>query len=409
MKLSIVGGGITGCIAAVHSAREGHEVTLLEASSDLGGVLRDIQVTEGIYFNGCQYLQQGVLDRMGWSDAFSEFSHEYGSITALGNTTTRVVNDCAQPAFDGKVDLCNKSAIHTSALERLESYKSNSPQIIRWAQSFGDLANLDWKCLVSMQLSRLHFPDDEQISRLKIDSQRANELLAVSRRIRGLEAESAWLPNEGYNVLFDRLHHKMSALGVDIQLNSPITPVFELGQFSIRSRSEKIEADLVVWATNPVPLFNRLFSIRMDTPPVKMKLLFGNLLQIRLMPVSLPYYWQVFDIESSVVRIYLYELCGEIRFSAETFDSVDDATAWRDLKHVMKLCGLDCDHYLVGIVKQLRHVNFSTKEFKAFENLEADMLRHRVVPGGWQHFGREEKINSIISLIDYAQDEAIHE
>ncbi len=401
MRIAVVGGGFTGCMSAIHIARVGHEVTLWEASSSLGGVLRDIETTDGTYYNGCQYFQKGVLSRMGWSDGFTEFSHEYGSITSLGNTKLRFLDDCAQPALDNKVLLRDEFAIYESALQRLQAYGPNAPQLISWAQSFGDLAKLDWRCLDAMQLSRLHFPDDEQVPISKNKNQRANELLAVSRRMRGLSAELAWLPIEGYNKFFLRLHKTMCDLGVSIRLDSPITPVFESGRLTINSRSESIAADAVVWTTNPTPLFKRMFGIRIDTPPVKMKLLFGAIRQGTRMPFSIPYYWQVFDTNSSIVRLYIYQLDGIIKYSAETFDSVDDFTAWQDLQKLMKHCGIGSEHQLAGVVKQHRYVNFSTKEFLAFEKFEADLLEHGVVPGGWQHYGREDKVNNIIPLIDH--------
>lgn len=409
MKLAIVGGGITGCMAAIHGANEGHEVTLWETTSSLGGVLHDIKTESGDYYNGCQYLGKGVFDKLGWSDGLTEFSHEYGSITSLGNTNLRLMDDCAQPTLDGEVRLSDKPLIHQSALQRLQAYDQNAEKLIAWAKPFGDLAKLDWRCLIPMQLSRLHFPDDSEVTSWKMNNPRANDLLALPRRLRGMPAESAWLPNEGFNHFFVRLHQSMRELGVSVRLNAPITPNFESGQFSISSRSEIIESDTVVWATNPVPLFKRIFGIRIETPPVKMKVLVGKISSIKQTPV--PYYWQVFDTDSCVVRLYVYELGGEIKFSAETFDYVDDSTAWQDVQKIIKYCDLGSDPQLAGIVKQQRFVNFSTTEFQFFETLAVDLLQHGVVPGGWQHFGREAKLDYILPLIDrclQTQTESIH-
>jgi len=400
MKLGVVGGGITGCMAAVHSAREGHEVILCEASSSLGGVLLDIKTADGNYYNGCQYLQRGVIDRLGWQDGFTEFPHEYGSITSLGNTYPRVIDDCAQPALDGKVQLKNKSPINASALERLQAYGPHADELITWAQSFGDLARLDWRCLIPMQLSRLHFPEDGYVVRLKMENSRANDLLATPRRVRGISAESAWLPTQGYNKFFDRLHQSMLDLGINIRLNSPITPVLESQRLHINSRSERIETDAVVWATNPTPLFYHMYGVRLKTPPVKMQVLVGNIRKGSSIPIPLPYYWQVFNIDSSVVRIYVYKLGNTLRYSAEAFDKVEEAKARHDLQILMQLCGLDIDQELSGVIKQNRYVNFSSQELQAFENSESDLVKHGVIPGGWQYYGREEKVNSVITLLD---------
>ncbi len=400
MKVAVIGGGFTGCMAALHGAQEGHEVTLLESGDRLGGVLRDVEASDDLYLNGCQYLRQGSVNRLGWSDAFTEFSHEYGSVTALGNGQLRVENDCAQPSLDGDVYLSDVSSIEGSALQRLHAYGPHAPALISWARSFGDLERLDWRCLIPMQLSRLHFPDDPEIPRWKMESQRANELLAIPRRQRGQMAEKAWLPREGYNALFLRMEQALLDLGVTIRLQTPVKPSLEVDQLILSSRSDQIPADAVVWTANPQPLFSRLFGTRLDTPPIPMKLLVGDLRKDAQLPVSLPYYWQVFDSSSCVVRLYIYELGGVLKFSAETFDSVDSAAAWRDLQRVMQLCGLGQGHQLVSVSKQIRYVNFSPEELQAFETLKPKLLAYGLVPGGWQYYGREEKVNSIVSSLD---------
>jgi hypothetical protein len=399
MKVAVIGGGFTGCMAALQSARDGHEVTLLESAESLGGVLREVETADGSYFNGCQYLNQGSVNRLEWSDGLTEFSHEYGSITALGNDHIRVVNDCAQPTLEGKVHLCNEAPIDANALQRLHAYGRHAPYLIGWAESFGDLAQLDWRCLIPMQLSRLHFPDDTHTPRLKMESQRANELLALPRRQRGQVAEKAWLPSEGYTQFFARLEQRMLDAGVRIRLKSPVKPNFEEGRVILRSRAEKISSDVVVWTANPQPLLSRIYGVRLATPPIHMKLLVGDLCKAEQLPVSMPYYWQVFDSSSCVVRLYVYELDGVLKFSAETFDTADNDSAWFDLQRVMQLCGLGGGHKLSSVVKQSRYVNFSPMERQAFETLTSKMLQQGVVPGGWQHYGREEKVNSILSSI----------
>lgn len=400
MKVVVVGGGFTGCMAALHGASQGHEVELWESTANIGGVLRDIETPHGTYFNGCQYLRPGMLKNLNWPDELIEFPHEYGTLTALGNSQARIVDDCAQPALNRSAQLHEEYPINASALERLQAYGPHAQPLIDWAQSFGDLNQLDWRCLIPMQLSRMYYPDDGHVRHLKANSPSADSLLAIPRRLRGQTAESAWLPNSGYNSLFKRLHQKLSDMGVSIKLSSPIKPVFHSHKLHIQSRSETISADVVVWTTNPLPLFRQVYGIRLETPPINMKLLVGDLHQATQIPVPVPYYWQVFITGSSVVRLYIYELGGVIRFSAETFGAVDDAKAWVEVQEVMTQCGLGGNHQLSAVVKQLRYVNFSSKELHAFESSVSDLLKHRIVPGGWQHYGREEKVNNIVPHID---------
>ena len=49
-KLGVIGGGITGCITALHAAKKGYEVTLFEKDKILGGILKDTKLNEDIFF-----------------------------------------------------------------------------------------------------------------------------------------------------------------------------------------------------------------------------------------------------------------------------------------------------------------------------------------------------------------------
>jgi hypothetical protein len=398
MKVTVIGGGFTGCMTALECARQGHEVSLWESADQLGGVLLDIKTEHGVYFNGCQYLRQGSVESLGWPDDFVEFPHEYGGVTALSNKSIRVVDDSAQPSIEGAAQILDSPSIEATALERLKAYGLCATDLVQWAEPFGQLSQLDWRCLIPMQLSRLHFPEDANVPRLKMESHRADQLLATPRRLRGQTAEPAWLPIGGYSQLFIKLEKTLIDLGVDIRLRSPVKPSIATGRLSLQSRTEAIHTDAVIWTANPQPLIKRLFGKVLDTPPIPMKLLVGDVCRGLQWQTSLPYYWQIFDNNSCVVRLYVYELGGVVRFSAETFDTVDNDTAWDDLQRVMHVCGLGDGHQLSSVVKQSRYVNFSPSEFKTFETLTPRMLELGVIPGGWQHYGREEKVRHIASL-----------
>jgi hypothetical protein len=400
MKVTVIGGGFTGCMTALECARQGHEVSLWESADRLGGVLLDIKNEHGVYFNGCQYLRQGSVKSLGWPDDFVEFPHEYGGVTALSNKGILVVNDSAQPSIEGAAQLLDAPYIEDTALERLNAYGLCATELIQWAKPFGDLSQLDWRCLIPMQLSRLYFPEDVNVTRLKMESHRADQLLATPRRLRGHTAEPAWLPKAGYAQMFVKLEKTLIDLGVNIRLRSPVKPLIETGRLSLQSRTEAILSDAVIWTANPQPLIKRLFGKQLDTPPIPMKLLVGDLGLVCKWPMSPPYYWQVFDNNSCVVRLYVYELGGILRFSAETFDTVDNDTAWRHLQRVMQVCGLGGGHKLASVVTQSRYINFSPTEFKDLETLTPRMLELGVIPGGWQHYGREEKVRHILSLIN---------
>ena len=56
LRVVVVGGGISGSLAALNSAKAGHEVTILEGSRNLGGALRDHELSDGTWYRNCQYI-----------------------------------------------------------------------------------------------------------------------------------------------------------------------------------------------------------------------------------------------------------------------------------------------------------------------------------------------------------------
>ena len=56
-KISIIGGGITGCVSAFLLSHLGYEVNLFEKKERLGGSILDIKENNDIFLNGPQYFQ----------------------------------------------------------------------------------------------------------------------------------------------------------------------------------------------------------------------------------------------------------------------------------------------------------------------------------------------------------------
>ena len=57
-KFAVIGGGITGCIAALDAVSKGYDVTMFEKDKSLGGILKDVEKDKNIFFNSCQYFNQ---------------------------------------------------------------------------------------------------------------------------------------------------------------------------------------------------------------------------------------------------------------------------------------------------------------------------------------------------------------
>ena len=403
MRIAVIGGGYTGCMAAFHAKALGAQVSLYEVDSELGGVLRDVVINGKKFFNACQYLrdQADGLDEWNISESMVRFEHQYGSLTRLSNKRVRLMDDCAQPVLDGEAILSKNPVVNQSAMERLLAYGSPSTDLIRWASGFGNLSQLDYRCLVPMQLSRVYFAEDPSLGEKKQKDPLADQLLALPRKLRAPNAaiEPAFLPSEGFNQFFARFKETLLDVGVGVYTDSPVKLHRDEEVITLTCRGDKVEVDKIVWAANPTPLLSRIFNVKLKTPPIPMKLIVGEF--DTPLPFT-PYYWQIFDADISVTRVYVYELSGRPCFSVETFAGDSDEKILADVRSVFKQLPLPSRYTVVGIENQHRHVNFSSEELQAIESASSNLPSMGIVPGGWTQYGREEKVQSLKCKISEA-------
>ena len=403
MRVAVVGAGFTGCLAALLASRRAAKVTLYDTQACLGGVLSDIVVREQRYFNGCHYRRPGSLDLLNLTQGLAIFPHEYGALTTLGNRWARLLDDCAQPAMDGQVQIKPNAVLNGTALQRLSAYGPHAPPLIAWASGFGNLSVLDQRCLLHMQLSRIFFPDDVTLQDKKNGDANLDQLIAMPRRKRepGKEIETAMLPRDGYTPFLDEIKLALKSAGVQVKMNSPVKLISGGPNVQLYVRGQEQIFDKVVWASNPTGLLKRVCGITLKTPPIAMELWVGQFKskQIETCPVPIPYYWQIFDESMPVVRVFIYSLQGQLRFSVEAFDRPCH-DKFQVLSTIFRRLGLPTNFEFAAQIKQLRHINYSTAELADMQASTSALLELGIIPGGWCHFGREEKISSISSHLD---------
>ena len=57
-KAVVVGGGITGIATALYLNKKNFNVSIFESKDKIGGILRDTQFNNEIYYSNCQYLNK---------------------------------------------------------------------------------------------------------------------------------------------------------------------------------------------------------------------------------------------------------------------------------------------------------------------------------------------------------------
>jgi hypothetical protein len=401
MRVAVIGGGFSGCMAALYAERLGAAVSLYESAPNLGGIMQDTHIHEYKFFNNCQYLEKSLscISDFKLDQNLIEFPHRYGSLTKLGNTQTRVVDDFAQPVLDGPGHVASDALINGNAEQRLRAYGNRADELLEWASRFGKLKELDWRCLLPMQVSRVFFPDDPNFLEKKNTDPISDQLFGIPRLSRqpNVGIEKSMIPIDGYSKWFDKIKHTLQNKNVLVHLGSSIKLRMTGGKPELFWRRQEIEFDKVIWAGNPTMLFYLTNGIRLCTPAVKATQVFG---QFNDTKISHPYYWQVFDKDSPITRVYVYEIEGQSRFSVEAVGADPQIDWGNEVKLCFDQLGLDTNFEIVGTINQKRYVNFSQDEFSMIDKYSARLPEINIIPCGWNQYGRQEKLNIIFQKLD---------
>lgn len=401
----MIGGGITGCLAALESAKLGHDVEIYEMSASLGGIMQDIQHNATHYYNGCHYFDRGTQwyeDLRPMLDCeFSDFVHEYGSLTALQGDR-HVHKDFAQPVFSGTTPTFENGPARFSTVgQRLDAYPVEIAQLLRkWSQGFGDPDTLQVDCVFPMQVGRVFFADDlPGMTERKAQNEVADQLLGLPRSVRAPHApkETASLPVKGYDAFFEALTRLLVASGVKIHTRSAVAPLADgPGQLKFRTQGQALVADQYIWCSNPTALLIAAGVGRLDSPVTNMFCLAADVADD---PRPGAIYYQIFSNTNRVVRIYSYDLEGA-KITVEGFDfDQDDAAIKRDVEDILRQLDMPAVVGAPTIIRQKRYVNFTPHDLDLFERFERIAPGLKVVTGGWQHYSRDRKLVSVLEQV----------
>lgn len=404
LRFNIVGGGITGCISAIRLAQQGCDVHLFEASTHLGGVLRDIQNQGRTYFNGCQYLNVGAAwltdIRKELNVDFADFPHTYSSITQLFGDTT-IHNDFAQPVINAKPQMHIAQDYSESLTSRILSYGCYGPPILEWLNGWGSIDDLHANSAFGMQVPRIFFCEDiEHTLAIKSSSPECDQLLGVPRSL--LQPDSpiaqASLPVLGFNVFFEEVERLMNQLGVSVHKSTPITPKRGSdGTIEFQCRGNTLSEAWFNWCGNPTPLLIAADVGKLDSPCSRMYCMTADILSKQ--DIGFRYY-QVFSNTSNIVRIFHYELSGAAKITVEGFwrgsenQSFEHCVVSDAMKYLSEV-GLEVQLENVQIALQKRYVNFTQTDLAKIELFNNQCANQHILPGAWHIYGRDAKIEFV--------------
>ncbi len=213
-KISIVGGGIIGCLTAIHLNTKGYAVSIIEKNDQLGGVLKDDIFKENIFLKGTQYLNADErwfknINKL-LPNSFQIFKYNYGSITQI-NGKKNISKKFAIPVLNIKnleeKDFLQKSKKAKTLEDRLNLYpKKASKLLVDFIKNYNFPPNfLSANCVNSLQLSRIHLTNyDKLVAKLKKNNF-FDEILALERKKIFKKDLNYSLPAYGYNNIFKNL------------------------------------------------------------------------------------------------------------------------------------------------------------------------------------------------------------
>jgi len=410
-KVSIIGGGISGCIVAYQLSELGYEVSLFEKKDKLGGTIRDVRENNEVFYNGPQYFYKNSnwikkLKKINFfKSCFQEFNGSYikkkkvnvfKSYVDLFNTVD-VNHLFAQPSTKLKFKKLKLNKESKLLKGRLNSYQGNIKKPLEdWCKGFSShYQNLHESCAEILNVTRVFFSRDKnKVKIMKENNNLADKLLGLPMLA---DKEYFCVPKKGYDKFFQELE-KLLRKKISIHLNSKIKIENDNNNYiKVFNHDQQIKSDKIIWAANPIPLMNELKFNKLDNPIVRTKIYCANIKFEEKYNCN-NFYIQVFSKKSNIYRIYIYKLNNKLKITIETFmraqNNVLDIKFLNNLFLKFQIKIKTLGNFVEK--KEVRHILITKNDYNKFMKFEEKFRDTNLIGGGWHLFGRDNKINYIM-------------
>ena len=257
-QVIVIGDGAMGLAAAYHAAKAGHQVTVLEASAEPGGMAAHFDLggtsIERFYHFICKtdYPLFELLDELGLAESLR------WRATTMGLFSSGKLHEWGNPLallkYDG-IGLISRLrygllAFLSTKRIRWDSLENMSARewITRW--SGRDVYDRLWKPLFDLKF----FEYADNISAAWIWTR----LKRIGRSRRSIFQEELGYIEGGSETLVQRLVERITELGGEIRLSSPVTEIVSEGGKveGVRANGGFFPAEYVI-STMPTPLVSR--------------------------------------------------------------------------------------------------------------------------------------------------------
>lgn len=401
-KIVIVGGGIIGCVSAIYLNRYGHDVSIIEKSENLGGVLTDQKFNQDIFLKGTQYLDVNVE----WFRVLKElvpdlniFDYSYGSYTNL-NSFNFNSEDFAIPVFNfdlEKENIQNNHYQYNSLADRINQYPEDiKSQLIKFfSNSEIDLNKISSACVGNLGISRVALIKNENLKKLKSENKIIDDLYAIKRNeIYNHNLQYA-LPKNGFTEFFLRLRKKLEKENIKVFTNSRIFPEWKNGNLEIALNNKKINNDCIFWSGNPTHLIQKFLDSKLDSFVFRTLQVNANIENLKIKERFI----QVYSKSSKIFRINLYNLNNIPKIGVECFFHKEDSkNILNEALGILKKFKLELKYSETTINKNLinRFDIFTISDKQTIEQFLQKTKNSNLLFSPWTSYGRTEKIEKIL-------------
>ena len=400
-KIAIIGAGITGIYSSIILYEKGHNVSVYETNDTAGGILGDIVFEGENYFKTCQLLNANSkwfkkLNEISNVD-FNVFEPEYSSFVNDGETEFSS-SSFSIPVFDKfkipeKINLENIVTIK----DRIDLYdKKISNFLKKFTSNLKiDTSIISSNCAINLQINRIaSISQQDYLEKIKKNNKIYDDIYAINTDRLNLKYLSA-LPKSGFNEFFNDIVEKYEKK-IQFNFNTKIIPYWKNNKLFLKTKTNEVNADVIVWTGNPTPLINSYSEKKMKSVIIRVKQLnmmlnFSN---------KNFFYTQVFSINSPIYRIHLYKINEASKISVEMIDNnLDDKYIISQLVEILNYFNvkIEINAKSVNFTNLIRHDLTSLNDYNLITSFQENNEEKKLINSPWQTYGRDNKILSLMN------------
>jgi hypothetical protein len=406
-RVRIVGGGLTGILAALEAHRLGaRDIVLHERFDQIGGIALPRlsggqELREGcIYFGPRGDAMRTLLEGHGL--AFDDFDNLFGSVSNAPGGDLTFVREFGGPAMRTRgLDL--KPMVGEALTDRIRAYPEDIAEpLARYCQwHLGTwLDEVHESAVVPMAVNRIYplGPDAAQVVARKQADPLYDELYAIPRAMWGWTNNlKSSLPRGGFMPFFAQCRRVLEGLGVEVRDTSLVPPRAAL--------AEHAPGDVLVWAANPMPLFK---AVGLEAPKLIKKSFATYVFKARFGGPA-PFYAQNFTAQGAIFRVYLYESRGQTLALAECVREAGEDELRREIARLMSGFGGETLTLgeMIGANVGPRWIYNSLDAVRRLAQLRAATARRMgasFVGGAWEAYAKGEKFAQVNAGLAAALD-----